>query len=414
MSASPFPRPARASAADTIRVVRRVLAPIGARGTAAGRGDADRRAARLLAALRAQYGPGPLRLRIPGREFAVVLDPGDVRRVLEGTPAPFAAASPNGALRHAEPHGMPVAREPERADRRFDEVMLDTGRPVHRAGDAIATTARQEAGWLLTGADMLTYDELVAAWRRTTRRVVLGDAARDDERTTRLLLHPRRRRTRAELLRRVRGYQDAAGPGTGLLGAVPVTPADGPLQQVTRWLAAFDAAAAALGRTLALLDAHPEQAAPARAEARGGDPGLPFLRACVQEAVRLWPAAPAILRATTAVTDWGEGALPEGTVIVIPAPFLHRDGAHLPWADHFAPWTWLDGRARESWSIVPFGAGPAGCPGRDVVLLTSSTFLATLIERHELRLPRPGPLDPRRPLPGTLDPAGFRFLVAPA
>jgi cytochrome P450 len=101
-------------------------------------------------------------------------------------------------------------------------------------------------------------------------------------------------------------------------------------------------------------------------------------------------------------------------VIVIPAPFLHRDGAHLPWADHFAPWTWLDGRARESWSIVPFGAGPAGCPGRDVVLLTSSTFLAALIERHELRLPRPGPLDPRRPLPGTLDPAGFRFLVAPA
>ncbi|MEV8514630.1 hypothetical protein [Dactylosporangium sp. NPDC051484] len=51
------------------------------------------------------------------------------------------------------------------------------------------------------------------------------------------------------------------------------------------------------------------------------------------------------------------------------------------------------GRVR-SWSIFPFGAGPTGCPGRNVMLLTTSTLIAVLLNRF-------GPL--RTPLPRTLD-----------
>jgi hypothetical protein len=40
---------------------------------------------------------------------------------------------------------------------------------------------------------------------------------------------------------------------------------------------------------------------------------------------------------------------------------------------------WLDGRARQYPQLVPFSAGPAECPGRNVVLLTTSSLLAKLL-----------------------------------
>jgi hypothetical protein len=46
--------------------------------------------------------------------------------------------------------------------------------------------------------------------------------------------------------------------------------------------------------------------------------------------------------------------------------------------------------------------------GRNVLLLTASVMLATLVREHDLRLGG-GQLDAGRPLPGTLDPFGLRF-----
>jgi hypothetical protein len=53
----------------------------------------DRRAVRRLQKLREQYGDGPLLLRLPLRNQALILAPDDVHHVLDGTPVPFAAAS---------------------------------------------------------------------------------------------------------------------------------------------------------------------------------------------------------------------------------------------------------------------------------------------------------------------------------
>jgi cytochrome P450 len=98
---------------------------------------------------------------------------------------------------------------------------------------------------------------------------------------------------------------------------------------------------------------------------------------------------------------------------VIYAPYFHRDGQRLPYADQFTPELWLDGRAQHSWSLVPFSAGPAECAGRNLALLVATTLLAALLEGHEFRLMSPASLDPRRPLPGTLNPFALRFQVTP-
>ena len=65
-------------------------------------------------------------------------------------------------------------------------------------------------------------------------------------------------------------------------------------------------------------------------------------------------------------------------------------------------------------STWPFSAGPAECPGRNVVLLTTSTLLANLLGTLNLRLQStPGP-SPDEPLPMTLNQLTLRFGVEPA
>lgn len=85
----------------------------------------------------------------------------------------------------------------------------------------------------------------------------------------------------------------------------------------------------------------------------------------------------------------------------------------MPDADRFAPDQWCDGRAQESWPLVPFSVGPVACPGRELVLFITSTFLATLLERHELRFAGPPPLRGDWPLPAALDAFALRFHPVP-
>ena len=186
-----------------------------------------------------------------------------------------------------------------------------------------------------------------------------------------------------------------------------------------QWLFAFDAAGTALFRTLALLADHPRRRARARAEsdAPGTAELRPYLRACVLESIRLWPTTPVILRDTTEWTRWRSGsaefALEPGAALMIVAPAFHRDRDTLPFADLFEPEIWLDGRAQEYPQLVPFSAGPAECPGRNLVLFVTSTLLAHLMSGPELRLRSHAPLTPAAPLPATLNNYGLEFTVAP-
>ncbi len=398
--------------------------------------DADRRAVRRLQRLRARYGEGPLRLAAPGREIALVLAPRHVLRVLDGAPEPFAPASmeKRAALSHFEPHGVLVSSGPERADRRrFNEEALDTGRPVHRLGPEIAARVAEEAGSMLEQArraGALSWDVFAGSFWRIVRRVVLGDSAREDHVITDLLaslradanwsyMKPQRRRLREAFLRRLAGHVERAEPGSlaSMVASTPASPQTYPVEQVPQWLFAFDAAGMAAFRTLALLDAHAEVAAQALAEVQGAGladaPELPLLRASMLESLRLWPTTPAVLRDATADTEWENGTLRSGAGLVIFAPFFHRDGERLPFADRFDPGVWADGRTVQDWPLIPFSAGPGQCPGRNVVLLTTSLLLAHLL-RARPRQAAPAALDSAHPMPATLSPFRLRFEVAAA
>jgi cytochrome P450 len=372
--------------------------------------DADARAVRLLGRLADRYEGGPLLLRVPGRSVAVLLDPADAHRVLAGSPEPFALVTPEkrASLAHFQPGGVLISDGRVRAERRrFTETVLETGHRTHLAGHLRDIVIEEARGF---DAGQLTWDDFNLVWWRIVRRLVLGDAARDDTELTDMLralradanwayLKPRRSQLRHRFQTRLRHYLAAAPPGS-LAETIAATPApDGvrPDQQVPHWLFAFDAAGMTSFRTLALLAVHPN-----RTDWAHADPAR--LRACLLDTVRLWPTTPAILRESTQDTEWDGRVLPARTTVLVLAPFFHRDRRTLPYADTFTPEIWLDGRADHTPGLFPFSTGPGRCPGEDLVLLTTGTLVAALLDRFTVRPAGPKRLDPARPLPGTLDP----------
>ncbi|MGI5347532.1 cytochrome P450 [Streptomyces sp. CA-250714] len=399
----------------------------------------DRRGVERMRTLRERYGPGPLPLTVRGRSYAMVLDPGDARRVLLETPEPFSPATleKRASLAQFQPHGVVISGGPERTRRReFAEQVLETHEPLHDLAGRLTDVVREEAAVLLEGAErsgQLLWEEFDAAWWRTVRRIVLGDAARDDATLTAQLgalrsaanwslAGPRRRQLRSTFLARVRSYVAQPEPGS-LAERVAETPAPTGTDragQIPHWLFAYDAAGMATMRALALLATHPQSAVRAHEEATAGNPDspreLPFLRGCALESVRLWPTTPLILRESTAQTGWAGGTLPAGTVFALYTPYLHRAEPAAPYADSFAPeqWTAETGQeARANPALVPFSSGPAGCPGENLVLFTVSTLLAALLERHAYSLASHPQLRASAPVPATLDHFTLCFRVQP-
>jgi hypothetical protein len=434
----------KAGVLETIALVGNVVLPTIGKGVLIRRpkvvGMAQRlglgdRAVHHLRKLRAKYGPGPLRLSVPARSMAVVLEPSHVPRILDSAPEPFAPAAQEkrAALAHFEPKVALATRGPKRQDRRrFNEQVLDFENPVHPLAERLLAVVEEEAGRMLAEVardGQLTWDRFTVTWHCMVRRLVLGDAARDDHELTDMLaqlrrrgnwafLMPKDRRLRKAFHDRLNSHLQRAEPGSfaARIASMPKTADTAPSHQVAQWLFAFDPGAMATFRALALLAAHPEQLSRAREEIGGRRPSqqplLPFLRACLLESLRLWATTPAVLRETTAPVDWENGRIPKNTTLLIFAPYFHRDEEHLAYAHRFTPDIWLDGTS-EQWPLVPFSRGPAVCPARNLVPMLASGMLAAIISEHQVVLEKPMGLDRPERLPGTLDNYALSFIVRP-
>lgn len=426
-----------ASPADTFRALTQVFLPVAARGAivrrprvvgAVQRLDADTRAVAVMQHLRDTYGPGPVQLRLPGRRLTFVLDPEDVHRVLDGAPEPFRpdTREKRGALDHFQPGGVLVSSPAERAHRRpFNEDVLNSGRTLHSIAGPVAAVVEQEVAVLLEQLqheEALDWDRFSAAWNRVVRRVVLGDGARDDEQLSDLLLSLRRDANSSFLKRQdsatrerflsVLGSRLAKAEPGSLAAVVAETahhPDTDPVQQVPQWLFAFDAAAWATFRALALLHVHPDAVRTVRDELDASAPDLPYARSTVLESLRLWPTTPAILRDTSEETTWRGKVLPAGASVMIFAPFFHRDETRVPEAHRFAPELWMRDRGNGDHPLVPFSGGPAMCPGRNFTLMVASQVLARLTAAHTFGV-QGATLSSAEPMPGTLSPFTLRLV----
>lgn len=430
-----------ASLADSASVIGGVIGPTIAKGVLirrpqvvalAERLDLDGGAVRRMQKLRRRYGEGPLRVRMPGPPRVLIMSGRDLKRVLDGTPEPFAAASSEkrAALAHFEPKVALASHGPKREDRRrFNEEALETSKPMHSMADKFVEVVDAEADMLLREADKvgeLDWDLFFEAWYRVARRVILGDGARDDQELTDMLAQLRARGNWAFFRSKARELRDRfhrrlnmhlergeAGSLAERIKAAPKSPITEPSHQVAQWLFAFDPGGMATFRALAMLSIHEEENERAREEvAASSRPApLPLLRGALLEALRLWPTTPAILRETTKETEWENGRLPAETGITIYAPFFHRDETRIEFAHRFVPHIWVEGDPAEQFPLVPFSCGPGVCPASDFVPMVASHMLAALLSRKRFRLVS-HQLSPNRDLPGLLDNYRLRFTLA--
>lgn len=115
---------------------------------------------------------------------------------------------------------------------------------------------------------------------------------------------------------------------------------------------------------------------------------LPYLRAVMNEVLRLYPPAYIMAREVIEPCQLGGYEFAPGTTILFSQWVSHRDPRFFDDPDAFRPERWLDGLENRlpPGAYYPFGAGPRRCIGEGFALLEAATVTATLAQRFSFRL----------------------------
>lgn len=167
-------------------------------------------------------------------------------------------------------------------------------------------------------------------------------------------------------------------------------------QVVTFIVAGHETVASALTWSWALLAQHPEIQAALQRESdevlAGRAPTfadygrLPFARAVLDEALRLFPPAWLVTRRALGPDVLGGREIPAGALIILSPWLLHRHPSAWRDPETFDPTRFLDGSADRT-AFVPFGAGPRQCIGRDFAYVEGVLMLAAVAGRYSLAFP---------------------------
>jgi cytochrome P450 len=206
----------------------------------------------------------------------------------------------------------------------------------------------------------------------------------------------------SELITQRRGHGRISPGGShgddllGLLLDSDLTDAEIRDELVTMVIAGHETVAAALTWTLMLLAEHQ----PAQEQVRdelAGHPGpvsmlaqrdrLPWTRAVVDEALRLYPPAWALSRRSHAADVICGLEVPAGTLVIVSPWLLHRRADSWPDPLTFRPDRFMDAGARRK-GYLPFGQGPRLCIGREFALGEMVVLLSRLLASYRVDLPQ--------------------------
>ena len=169
---------------------------------------------------------------------------------------------------------------------------------------------------------------------------------------------------------------------------------------MTLLLAGHETTANQLTWAFYLLSQHPDAEARLHTEidALGDEPlgaedvaRMPYTRAVIAEAMRLYPPAWIVGRRVLNEYDIGDYTIPARAVVLMSQWIVHRDPRWWDDAEHFQPERWLPGgsaldAARPKFSYFPFGAGTRVCIGEQFAWMEGMLGLATIARRWKLRL----------------------------
>jgi cytochrome P450 len=251
------------------------------------------------------------------------------------------------------------------------------------------------------------------------------------------LLRPAIRRSGAVMGRIVddviQARRDGAGSETGdlldlmLNSTHPTTggrldPVNIRQQVITFIVAGHETTSGALSFALHYLTQNPDVLARAKAEvdalwgtsdnpepAYGDVAKLRYVRAVLDEALRLWPTAPGYLRVARKDTVLGgRYRIKKGQWVLVVLPLVQRDPRVWPDPEKFDPDRFAPGQMKSrAHAYKPFGTGQRACIGRQFALHEAVLTLALILHRYDLA----GENDYRLKISEsiTLKPKGFRL-----
>ena len=117
-------------------------------------------------------------------------------------------------------------------------------------------------------------------------------------------------------------------------------------------------------------------------------PDLRYTREVFDEAMRLYPPVPALVRRVVRPTSLGSYRIPAGSRILISIYNIHRHPQFWEKPTHFEPERFSpEHRAsRHDLAYIPFGAGQHKCIGNNLALMEGPLLLAMIAQRYELDL----------------------------
>jgi cytochrome P450 len=398
------------------------------------RRDRARRTHRFIRELRARYRSELLWLWFPIARTLLVLSPAAIDDVLASEGSASDPWLKKRAISRFAPGALVATADAATGDRRsFNTGVLDLGR-LHRHAHTFLRIAAGESRALVGNADTtLRWPDFQSLGKRISQQLVLGDGRRDDAldddlarllRRANLLL--RDEAAFGDLHRRIDASLDphAGAPDACLVHAAAGALAEGRASaatcvssQVAFWCFVLkDAVELHASRTLALIAAHPQVQAKARAEIHGAGAlspqsvdGLRYLEACIIEGLRLWTPVPLLLRAAAKPCVVGGETVGPGRQMLIHAGFRHRDRRVFGRvADAFAPDEAAEGRLPP---VYVFSAHGRSCAGESLVRFVLKGVLATMLAGHRFELANPAIVPGR--IPHLVDHFGIALRARP-
>ena len=423
-----------ASPAESVRFVLSTMLPVALRGLFSPRprmtkmlteANVDARAVGVVSGIRRNHGGQGAKLF--GGRLVVLWGPDAIREVLDRSAELYAsdAGAKGLGMAHFQPDALTLSKGEDWRDRRaFNEAVLATSERVHPAAERFAAVAADEVERLRIGPE-LEWEQWERLFDHIALRVIFGDRARGDQELTDQLEELMAEANRLvgleqgdefyELYGRLERYLSDPEEGSLLarFADAPQSDRTRVVHQIPHWMfATRDTLASNTYRALGVVAAGGEPERRAREEVEGGDlsdpgaiDGLEYLGGCLSEAMRLWPTTPLLVRETMEEVELVGERLDEGTQVVIPNLFNHRDREQVPDADRFRPERWQSGR---DYRYNHLSNGSQDCPGGPLVHFLGKAVLARMLAGYDLRLREPE-LDASGPMPHMVDFFSMRF-----
>ena len=361
--------------------------------------------------LRRKYKSAYFYIYVLRNKALVVLDIDAIRHVLEHSPDPY-AADPDlkrRGMSHFQPHALTISRGAEWEDRRkFNEAVLASSERVHPYADQFLRAINQATEALAANAGRyLGLAHFEHLFKRVTLEIIFGHEARDDTGFADRLIQMMRESNRVFFLgkskefdlfyERIRHYLrfPEAGSLSAMCAHAPSSAQTRVENQIPHWMfAMMETLATNTMRALALIVSQPGVESRVRREMQENGAGTPeeidrldLLEGCIQEAMRLWPTTPMLMRVMVQDDSVGGNTIPKGTQVLILNGFNHRDWETDPEAGNFRPEFWSG--KRFDYRFNHLSNGRQACAGKNLLLFIGKAVLVALLTRGRYVLRRP-------------------------